>query len=85
MSPKDPEKMVMATAKAMALANNSVGTPRVVKLHVDDAREVLLGVLKAAKHQKWELDDLLAVLDPPKPKLKPRDRHQGSPPLSSEP
>ena len=85
MSPKDPEKMVMATAKAMALAGSGVGTPHVVKLYVDDAREVLLGVLKAAKYQKWQLADLLALLDPPKPKLKPRDRHQGPPPSSSEP
>jgi hypothetical protein len=29
---KDIEKMVYETAKAMALAGNGVGTPRVVKL-----------------------------------------------------
>lgn len=85
MLAKDPEKMVIATAKAMALACNGVGTPRVVKLYVDDAREVLLGVLKAAKYQKWELAELLAVLDTAKPKRKPWGRHQGSPPSSSEP
>ena len=83
--PKDPEKIVMATAKAMALAESGVGTPPVVKLYVDDAREVLLGMLRAAKRENWELAELLAVLDLPKPKLKPWERHQGPPPSSGEP
>ena len=83
--PKDPEKMVMATAKAMALAGNGVGTPRVVKLYIDDARRVLVDVLKVAKRQKWEVAELLLALDPPKPKLKLWERHQGPPPSSSEP
>ena len=47
--PKDIEKMVYATARAMALAGNGVGTPRVVQLYIDDAREVLLGVAHTAK------------------------------------
>ena len=46
---KDIEKMVYETARAMALAGNGVGTPRVVKLYIDDARQVLLGVANAAK------------------------------------
>jgi hypothetical protein len=83
--PKDPEKMVMATAYAMAMANGGVGTPRVVKLYIDDARKVLIDVLKVAKRQKWEVADLLIALDPPKPKLKPWERHQGPLPSSSEP
>jgi hypothetical protein len=47
-APKDIEKMVEATAKAMALAEQSVGTPRMVKLHFDNARKVLLDVAKSA-------------------------------------
>jgi len=44
--------MIEATAKAMALAEQSVGTPRMVKLYLDDARKVLLDVAKSAKRQK---------------------------------
>jgi hypothetical protein len=65
---KDPEKMVLATARAMAMAGGGVGTPRVVRLYVDDAYEVLVEVLKAIKRQGWEVPELLAALDPPKPK-----------------
>ena len=82
---KDIEKMVYETAKAMALAGNGVGTPRVVKLYIDDAREVLLGVAKAAKRQGWTAEELVLALDPPKPKLKPWERHQGPLHSSSEP
>mgnify|MGYP001627533396 FL=1 len=80
MSPKDPEKMVMATAYAMAMADGGVGTPRVVRLYVDDARKVLVDVLKAAKRQQWELSELLLALDPPKPKPKPWEKYQDPPP-----
>ena len=65
MSSKDPEKIVMATAKAMALADAKAGTPRVVKLYVEDARKVLIGTLVAAKRQGWEVSELLAALQPP--------------------
>lgn len=82
---KDPEKMVLATAYAMAMADGGVGTPRVVKLYIDDAREVLLHVLKTANRQKWELAELLLALDPPKPKLKPWEKYQGPPPPGREP
>lgn len=75
MSPKDPEKMVWATAYAMAMADGGVGTPRVVRLYVDDARKVLVDVLKVAKRQKWELTELLLALDPPKPKPKPWEKY----------
>ena len=68
MPDKDPEKMVMATAKAMALADVKAGTARVVKLYVDDARKVLIDTLVAAKRQGWEVAELLAALQPPKPK-----------------
>jgi hypothetical protein len=44
-APKDIEKMVYATAKAMALAEHSCGTPRMVKLYIDDTWQVLLGLL----------------------------------------
>ena len=84
-APKDIEKMVYEMAKAMALAGNGVGTPHVVKLYIDDAREVLRGVTNAAKRQGWTVEELVLALDPPKPKLKPRDRHQDPPPSSSEP
>ena len=50
-APKDIEKMVEATAKAMALAAHRCGTPRMVKLYLDDARKVLLGVAKSAKRE----------------------------------
>ena len=68
MSSKDPEKIVMATAKAMALADVKAGTPRVVKLYIDDARRVLITTLAAAKRQGWEVSELLAALQPPKTK-----------------
>lgn len=84
-APKDIEKMIYATAKALALAGNGVGTPRVVKLYIDDAREVLQGVANAAKRQGWTVEELLLALDPPKPKLKPWERHQGPPPSSGDP
>jgi hypothetical protein len=83
--PKDIDKMVYETAKAMALAGNGVGTPRVVKLYIDDAREVLLGVAKAAKRQGWAAEELVLALDPPKPKLRPWERHQGPLPSGNEP
>lgn len=85
MSPKDPEKMVMATAYAMAMADGGVGTPRVVRLYVDDARKVLVDVLKAAKRQQWELSELLLALDPPRPKPKPWEKYQGPLPSRREP
>ena len=68
MSPKDHEKIVMATAKAMARAHVGVGTPRVVRLYISDARKVLIDTLAAAKRQRWEVSELLAALQPPKPK-----------------
>jgi hypothetical protein len=68
MSEKNPENMVMATAKAMALADIGVGTPRVVRHYIDDARKVLLDVFKAAKRQGWDVDELLAAINPKKPK-----------------
>ena len=85
MSPTDPEKMVMATAYAMAMADGGVGTPRVVRLYVDDARKVLVDVLKAAKRQQWELSEMLLALDPPKPKPKPWEKYQGPLPSRREP
>lgn len=84
-APKDIEKMVYETARAMALAGNGVGTPRVVKLYIDDAREVLRGVASAAKRQGWTAEELVLALDPPKPKLKVGERYQGPPLSSSEP
>jgi hypothetical protein len=65
---RDPEKMVLATAQAMAKAHVGVATPRVLRLYVDDAYKVLVDVLKAAKRQGLEVPELLAALDPPKPK-----------------
>jgi len=78
-APKDIEKMVEATAKAMALAAHRCGTPRMVKLYLDDARKVLLGVAKSAKRQTWTIEELLLALDPPKPKLKPWERYADPP------
>ena len=77
--------MIYETAKALALAGNGVGTPRVVKLYIDDAREVLRGVANAAKRQGWTVEEIVLALDPSTPKLTPRERHQGPPPSSSEP
>jgi hypothetical protein len=84
-APKDIDKMVYETARAMARAGNSVGTPRAVKLYIDDARGVLRGVANAAKRQGWTADELVLALDPPKPKLKPWERDQGPLPSSIEP
>lgn len=84
-APRDIEKMVYETARAMALAGNGVGTPRVVKLYIDDAREVLLGVATAAKRQGWTAEDLICALDPSKPKMKPGERLKDSPRSCSEP
>lgn len=78
-APKDIEKMVEATAKAMALAEQSVGTPRMVKLYIDDARKVLLDVAKSAKRQKWTVEELILALDPPKPKAKPWEKYESPP------
>ena len=83
--PKDIRKMVYEAARAMALAGNGVSTPRVVKLYIDDARKVLLGVAKAAKRQGWTAEDLVLALDPPKPKRNPWEQHQSQPPFSREP
>ena len=73
-APKDIERMIEATAKAMAFAEQSVGTPRMVKLYLDDARKVLLDVAKSAKRQKWTIEELILALDPPKPKPKPWEK-----------
>jgi hypothetical protein len=78
------ETMVAATAKAMALAAHRCGTPRMVKLYVDDARQVLRDVAKAARRQNWSLDELILVLDPPKHATTWRERREG-PPLHGEP
>jgi hypothetical protein len=69
-APKDIEKMIEATAKAMALAEYGCGTPRMVKLYLDDARRVLLDVAKSAKRQKSTVEELILALDPPQ--LRPR-------------
>lgn len=79
---KDIEKMVLATAKAMAFAEHRCGTPRMVKLYIEDARTVLLDVAKAAKRQKWSVEELVVALDPQKPKHREKDE---GPPLRSEP
>ena len=81
-APRDIDRMVLATAKAMALAEHRCGTPRMVKLYIDDARTVLLDVARAAKREKWTVDELIVALDPQK--SKPWDKDGGSP-LRSEP
>lgn len=63
---RDIEKMVEATAKAMALAEHRCGTPRMVKLYMDEARSVLLDVAMAAKRLHWTPDDLIRALKPPR-------------------
>jgi hypothetical protein len=78
-APKDIEKMVEATAKAMAIAEHHCGTPRMVKLYIDDARKVLLDVAKSAKRQKWTIEELILALEPPKPKPKPWEKYEGPP------
>jgi len=82
---KDIEKIVYETAKAMALAGNGVGTPRVVKLYIDDAREVLLGMARAAKRHEWTVDEIVHALEPPKLKHGAIQRDLGPLPFSSEP
>mgnify|MGYP001455848335 CR=1 FL=1 len=78
-APKDIEKMVEATAKAMAIAEHRCGTPRMVKLYLDDARKVLLDVAKSARRQKWRTGNLPPALDPQKPKQKPCERRAAPP------
>lgn len=63
---RDIEKMVEATAKAMALAEQRCGTPRMVKLYMDEARSVLLDVARAAKRLDWTPDDLVRALKAPR-------------------
>ena len=65
-APKDIEKMVEATAKAMALAEQRCGTPRMVKLYMNEARSVLLDVARAAKRLDWTPEDLVRALKPPR-------------------
>lgn len=84
-APKDIEKMVYVMVKGIALAGNGVGTPHVVRLYIDDARELLRGVANAAKRQGWTVEEMVLALDPPRPKSKPGERHQGPLPSSSEP
>ena len=84
MHARDPEKMVVATAKALSLVDGGGYTPRILKLYEDDARIVLVEILKAAKRQKWEVADLLLALDPPKPEPKAIERDKG-PPLRDGP
>lgn len=67
-TPKDPGKMVVATADALQRAGVYEGTPVDESLFLDDARRVLIGVLKAAKRQKWEVTELLELLERRKPK-----------------
>ncbi|WP_203072263.1 hypothetical protein [Falsiroseomonas ponticola] len=58
--------MVEATAKAMALAQYRCGTPRMVKLYMDEAPKVLLLVAMAAKRLNWSPDELVRALKPPR-------------------
>lgn len=83
-APKDIEKMVYATAKAMALAEHQCGTPRMVKLYIDDARKVLLDVAKTGMRARWTFEELVVALEPPKSRSSRRENHQG-PPLRGEP
>ena len=80
--PKDIEKMVEATAKAMALAEHHCGTPRMVKLYLDDARRVLLDVAMAADRLNWTPDELVRALKPPRPLARCGGKQEG-PPLRS--
>ena len=84
MHARDPEKMVVATAKALSLVDGGGYSSRILKLYEDDARIVLVEILKAAKRQKWEVADLLLALDPPKPKSNAIERTE-CPPLRDEP
>jgi hypothetical protein len=76
---KDIEKMVEATAKAMALAGHRCGTPRMVKLYLDDARKVLLDVAMAAKRLNWTPDEVVRALRPPRRPARYWDTYEGPP------
>ncbi len=78
-APEDIEKMVEATAKAMALAEHRCGTPRMVKLYLEDARRVLLDVARAAKRLNWTPDELVRALKPPSSPATHWDKHEGPP------
>jgi len=62
MATIDAEKVVAAAAREMALADGNPGTARVLREYRADARASLLGGLKEAKRQGWEVSDLLAAL-----------------------
>ena len=72
-TPKDIEKMIEATATAMALAEYRCGTPRMVKLYMDDARQVLLRVAITAKRMNWTPDELVRALKPSRRPTRYRD------------
>jgi hypothetical protein len=76
-APKDIEKMLEATAKAMALAEHHCGTPRMVRLYMDDARRVLLDVARAAKRLNWTPDELVRALKPPRRPARCWDKREG--------
>jgi hypothetical protein len=76
---KDIEKMVEATAKAMALAEYRCGTPRMVKLYMDEAPKVLLLVAMAAKRLNWSPDELVRALKPPRRPARYWDQHEDPP------
>jgi hypothetical protein len=78
-APKDIEKMIEATAKAMALAEYRCGTPRMVKLYMDEARKVLLDVARAAKRLNWTPDELVRVLKPPRRPARYWDKQEDPP------
>lgn len=78
-APKDIERMIEATPTAMALAQYRCGTPRMLKLYLDDARKVLLDVAKSAKRHKWTVEELILALDPPKPRPRPWEKYEGPP------
>ncbi len=61
--PKDPEKMVAATADALQRAGVYEGAPAVESQFLDDARRVLIGVLKSAEREKWKVAELLELLN----------------------
>jgi len=76
---KDPERMVAATAEVLEREEIYSGTPVAESAIMDDARRVLIGVLKAAKRQKWDVAELLGVLDRQKPKRKHSKKNESSP------
>jgi hypothetical protein len=78
-APKEIEKMMFNTAKAMAIAEGGYVTRGVVKLYIEDARKVLLDVAKSAKRHEWTVEELILALDPPKPKPKPWEKYQDPP------